>query len=120
MFGKSSLILSILLSLASTTMMAVEPIIGISFDKGVQADFGGVDASVMAVSGLQGATGMTAKLHDRGKAVDSKTLADDSRGDGLVGKAFPVGTQENGSIYSLVYSPTPRLSAKEGAVSLWV
>ena len=110
----------VLWSLATMTLLAVDPIIGISFDKGVQADFGGTDSNVTVVAGLQGATGMTAELRVRNQAAENKTLADQARGDGLVGKGFPVGRQSDGSIYSLIYRPLPRLSAREGAVSMWV
>ena len=113
-------LLILLVVAVSTSAMAADPIISISFDKTVRADFGGTGEILSTVAGLKDAIGMPGKLRLSRAPEGLKRQPDELLRDGLAGKAFPIGNQGDGVIQTLLYQPKPNISAREGAISLWV
>ncbi|MBO4646856.1 MAG: hypothetical protein J5806_01720 [Lentisphaeria bacterium] len=105
------------LAAAAFTLSAAEPSIYFSLDKTTRADYGGTGVKA-TVSGLQEPSGVKSVLLVR--KSKKKYRADDLLRDGISGKAFPVGTQQDGAILTLKYQPEPRIKSAEGSMSFWV
>ena len=98
-------------------LTAAEPAYYLSFDKTLQADFGGTGtASVTTVDSEQGAVGMMGVLTGKsGKVTADKLLVP-----GLKSNAFISGKDAYGNIHTAVYKPVPAMNGKECTVSFWL
>ena len=99
------------------TLSAADPAIYFSMDKTTRADYGGTGTKA-TVAGLKDPSGVGSRLLvQKGR---KKYRADDLLRDGISGKAFPIGKQQDGAILTLKYQPEPRIKAAEGSISFWV
>ena len=105
--------------LAATASMlsAVEPAIYFSMDRTTRADYGGTGTKA-TVAGLKDPSGVSSCLLVQ--KSKKKYRADDLLRDGISGKAFPIGKQQDGAILTLKYQPDPRIRSAEGGISFWV
>ena len=102
---------------AAVAVTAAEPAYYISFDKGIQADFGGTGtASVTTVDSSREAVGMKGRLSPRsGKVKENQLLVP-----GISGNAFTAGKDGARNIHTVFYRPTPAMRGKEGTISFWI
>ncbi len=111
--------LSLLLgALASASLLnAAEPNYYISFDKTIQADFGGTGtASVTTVDSDQEAVGMKGVLTPKsGKVTPDKLLLP-----GIRSNAFASGKDAAGNIHTILYKPVPAMRGNAGTISFWI
>ncbi|MBR7130560.1 MAG: LamG domain-containing protein [Lentisphaeria bacterium] len=105
-------------SMASAVLLtAAEPVYYISFDKTLQANYGGTgSASVTTGDSNQEAVGMKGVLSQKsGKVTADKLLVP-----GLAGNAFASGRDKSGNTHSVFYKPVPAMNGKECTISFWI
>ena len=112
---KKHLLLSIIG--AAVTAFAVEPVYYISFDKVIQADFGGTGSAATSTGdGSTEAVGMKGRLSPKsGKVAADKLLVP-----GISGKAFSSGKDAFNNIHTVFYNPVPAMRGNAGTVSFWL
>ncbi len=103
--------------LSASGMMAADPNYYISFDKVVQADYGGTGtAAVSTGDGSQEAVGMKGVLSKKsGNVTADKLLVP-----GIKGNAFASGRDAFGNTHSLFYKPVPAMRGNAATVSFWL
>ncbi|MBQ6598882.1 MAG: hypothetical protein IJH79_15140, partial [Lentisphaeria bacterium] len=105
------------LTVTVCTLSAADPAVYFSMDKTTRADYGGTGTKA-TVAGLKDPSGVGSRLLvQKGR---KKYRADDLLRDGISGKAFPIGKQQDGAILTLKYQPELRIKAAEGSISFWV
>ena len=112
-----NLIIVGLLLILGVNVYSAQPVYYISFDKTIQANYGGTGvSSVTTVDSDQEAIGMKGVLSNKsGKVTYDKLLVP-----GMVGNAFASGKDNSGNIHSIFYKPIPAMNGKESTISFWI
>ena len=105
----------IIVLLCAIAAYCVEPDVYISFNRGLQADFGGTGNTGTVLEGFTEPIGMKGAMLTAGKLKEEALLVPS-----IEGKGVRIGKLEDGNIYKIMYKPLPSLSRLAGTVSLWV
>ena len=105
----------IIILLCAIAAFCAEPDIHISFNRGLQADFGGTGNTGTVLEGFREPIGMKGAIVPATGLKEAEFLVP-----ALEGKGLRIGKLEKERIYKLRYAPLPALSRLAGTVSLWV
>ena len=106
---------ALFLLVCTMAALCADPDIYMSFNRGIQADFGGTGANGTVLEGFRDPIGMKGTIMPAGKMSEEALLVPSLEGKGLL-----IGKLDGKSVYKVKYTPSPALSRLAGTVSLWV
>ncbi len=106
---------ALFLLVCTMAALCADPDIYMSFNRGIQADFGGTGANGTVLEGFRDPIGMKGTIMPAGKMSEEALLVPS-----VEGKGVRIGKLDGKGIYKVRYNPSPALSRLAGTVSLWV